>query len=248
MHHLAEAQLVGRIFLRRNQRLWNWCNRPRSEGSPASTRDTSSASIPAAWISNCLPFVHQRVPDFDGSFHGIQISVALKSPGAPCIRVREISTARRGNRATVVLRNISGCDIGFRRPSSEGLSAESRACSAKAAVCSEIVFDLNVIRVVSAFCRNQRRLGSAAVQRYLFSSRRVNRAIVDDLAVFIAPAGVDDLPHGDFVTSRVITRLTSLSRPCRVIQITCRAAIISIRAQAFADPRCIVLVVHFVDS
>src|SRR5438046_7141854 len=49
--------------------------------------------------------------------------------------------------------------------------ADIGPCSAKAAVCSEM--SSMVTSSAKAFCRNHRRLGSAAVQRYSFSPSRV---------------------------------------------------------------------------
>jgi len=74
MHHLAEAQLVGRIFLRRNQRLLGTGVIDLDQKQSRLYGDTSSASIPAAWISNCLPLSISASQTLTASFHGIQIS------------------------------------------------------------------------------------------------------------------------------------------------------------------------------
>ena len=86
--------------------------------------------------------------------------------------------------------------------------AEVGPCSASAAICSEMSSIVDVAGP-RAFCWNQRRLGSAAVQRYVVLAEPRHRAVVDDLAVLVAPGRVDDLADRDLAcASRVMMRST----------------------------------------
>ena len=72
--------------------------------------------------------------------------------------------------------------------------AEVGPCSASAATCSET--SSMATFSPTAFWLNQRRLGSAAVQRNVVLRDARHGPVVDDLATFVAPGCVVDLANG----------------------------------------------------
>src|SRR5262249_17225138 len=101
---------------------------------------------------------------FTASRHGTQISY----PRSPVYPVREMSTGE-----PLILPEVTRKYLRFAMSASAATFStcpEVGPCSARAAVFSEI--SSICTSMFRPFCLNQRRLGSAAVQRYTFSPSR----------------------------------------------------------------------------
>ena len=158
--------------------------------SPASTRATSSASMPAGLMSNgaaavpsARPRPRPRGPTASRS----------RSRDRRCSRCARCPPARRRSCRCVTRK--------YFRPSMSA-SATARAAAprsdpaARAPRPARRCPRSSTSRPV-AFCVNQRRLGSAAVQRNVVLRQPRHRAVVDHLAVLVAPRRVVHLADGD---------------------------------------------------
>src|SRR5215470_6047869 len=115
-------------------------------------------------MSNCLPLAISTSHTFTTSCHDTQISY----PKSPMYPVREISTD-----TPLILPEVTRKYFRFAMLASAATFSncpEVGPCSASAAVFSEI--SSICTSMFKPFCLNQRRLGSAAVQRYTFSPSR----------------------------------------------------------------------------
>ena len=138
MHHLPEAQLVRRIFLRRNQRLLRADvidfdqEQPRLHASHIERQHSGGMDI------ELLALVHQRVPDFDSfvPWHPNFVAEVAGVSGARNIHRHAGNLARRFSEVLQIR------DVGFRNRLQEfrgGRSLQRQRCRLLGDV-----FDLNV--------------------------------------------------------------------------------------------------------
>ena len=155
--------------------------------SPASSRVTSSAYIPAGRIAYAWPGREQGVPDLGG---GLGRDPQLVAEVARVARPADVDLDARDASS-----RGAGSSEGRRsprrwpprgRPGCTGPGARARRPARRRPRSST--------SRPAAFIVSQRYCGSAAVQRSSSSDDPVDRAVVDDLAVLVAPRRVDDLP------------------------------------------------------
>ena len=189
-----------------------------------------------------LAFVHQRVPNFDGI-----MLVVKRNPNlvAEIARVSGAGNIDRhaGNLAArfAEIFQVGDVRLGdrFQQLRRRGpLQRQSRRLLGD-------VFDLNIHVQAVLPEPAQARIGCRPAIFVFFEAR--DRAIVDDLAIFIAPAGIDHLPHRDFVDVARDHAIHQFGRILAGDQILVERRDIDQRA-GVADRVVLVLVVHFIHA
>ena len=207
--------------------------------SPASTRATSSASMPAACRSNCLPFSASASQNFNSiiPWHPDFVSQIAGVAGAGDV------DGNAGNFAAGDAEIFQIRDIGF----GDGLQQLGRRGSLQSERGDFLgnILDLNIhVQAVLAEPA-QAGIGGGPAIDVFFETR--NGAVVDDLALFIAPAAINDLAHFDFVD---IARDNAVHEACRVLagdQILVKRRDVDERGRV-ANGVVLVLMMHFIHA
>jgi len=245
MHHLPEAELIRRILLRRNQRLFR---------ADVIDLDQQQSCLYARHIQRqhsggvnieLLARVHQRVPNRDGV---IPVMSVIQWNPYFVAEVAGVSGARNihrhaGNLAhrfseILQIRNVGLRDRLQKFRGGRPLQRQSRRLLGD-------VLDLNVHVQAVLPEPAQARIGGRPAIFIFFEAR--NRTVVDDLSVLIAPTGVNNLAHGDFVDVARDHAVHQFGRILAGDQILIERRNINQRAR-ITDRVVLVLVVHFVHT
>ena len=192
MHHLAEAQFVGRIFLRRDQRFLGagvvHFDQQQSGFDPRHIQRQHSGGVNI----ELLALFHHRVPDFH--------RVVPRHPDF-IAQIAGVSGARdvHGNAADLAAGHAEIFEIGDVRASATAFSSlpEVGPCSASAATLFGNVLDLHIH--VQAVLPEPAQAGVGGGPAIVVFFQPRDRAVVDDLALLVAPAAINHLSDFHFV-------------------------------------------------